>query len=95
MRQRLWRQSLLPKQNLVSFSSDCRSGHFQDACFFYPLFYTWSQHLINAHQFGIYVGSSVHEVAQVYAIGENIDPIVANTVSHFKMIRVMMLAPFY
>ena len=64
------------------------------AIFTYPLFYTWSQHLINAHQFGIYVGSSVHEVAQVYAIGENIDPIVANTAVISKMIRVMMLAPF-
>ncbi|MFQ9135325.1 MAG: YeiH family putative sulfate export transporter, partial [Haemophilus parainfluenzae] len=64
------------------------------AIFTYPFFYTWSQHLINAHQFGIYVGSSVHEVAQVYAIGENIDPIVANTAVISKMIRVMMLAPF-
>ena len=64
------------------------------AIFTYPLFYTWSQHLIHAHQFGIYVGSSVHEVAQVYAIGENIDPIVANTAVISKMIRVMMLAPF-
>lgn len=62
--------------------------------FTYPFFYTWSQHLINAHQFGIYVGSSVHEVAQVYAIGGNIDPIVANTAVITKMIRVMMLAPF-
>jgi predicted membrane protein len=62
--------------------------------FTYPFFYTWSQHLINAHQFGIYVGSSVHEVAQVYAIGGNIDPIVANTAVISKMIRVMMLAPF-
>ena len=42
-----------------------------------------------------YVGSSVHEVAQVYAIGENIDPIVANTAVISKMIRVMMLAPFF
>lgn len=62
--------------------------------FTYPFFYTWSQDLINAHQFGIYVGSSVHEVAQVYAIGGNIDPIVANTAVITKMIRVMMLAPF-
>ena len=62
--------------------------------FTYPFFYTWSQNLINAHQFGIYVGSSVHEVAQVYAIGGNIDPIVANTAVITKMIRVMMLAPF-
>ncbi|AJO90889.1 YeiH family protein [Haemophilus influenzae] len=62
--------------------------------FTYPFFYTWSQHLINAHQFGIYVGSSVHEVAQVYAIGGNIDPIVANTAVITKMLRVMMLAPF-
>lgn len=62
--------------------------------FTYPFFHTWSQTLISPHQFGIYVGSSVHEVAQVYAIGGNIDPVIANMAVITKMIRVMMLAPF-
>ena len=81
VRQRLWRQSLLPKQNLhkVSVAIAVVVIFGTLSIFTYPFFYTWSQNLINDHQFGIYVGSSVHEVAQVYAIGGNIDPIVANT----------------
>ncbi len=62
--------------------------------FLYPSLYSWVGVLITPHQFGIYVGSSVHEVAQVYAIGGNISPVVANTAVITKMIRVMMLAPF-
>ena len=62
--------------------------------FLYPLFYPWVSTLMTPHQFGIYVGSSVHEVAQVYAIGGNISPVVADTAVITKMIRVMMLAPF-
>lgn len=61
--------------------------------FLYPQLY----HLftaLSAHQFGIYIGSSVHEVAQVYAAGSNINPEVANQAVITKMIRVMMLAPF-
>lgn len=44
--------------------------------------------------FGIYVGSTVHEVAQVLAIGKTIGGATAETAVIVKMIRVMMLAPF-
>ena len=44
--------------------------------------------------FGVYVGSTVHEVAQVVAIGKTIGGATAETAIIVKMIRVMMLAPF-
>ncbi len=60
----------------------------------YPVFYSYVWNIMSPHQFGIYIGSSVHEVAQVYAAGGNISPEVADTAVISKMIRVMMLAPF-
>lgn len=62
--------------------------------FLYPQIYPYLSHYLSPHQFGIYTGSTVHEVAQVYAVGENINAEVANTAVITKMIRVMMLAPF-
>ncbi|QIM63744.1 hypothetical protein A1D29_10820 [Pasteurellaceae bacterium Orientalotternb1] len=62
--------------------------------FIYPMIYPFLSQYISSHQFGIYIGSSVHEVAQVYAAGSNINPTVADTAVISKMIRVMMLAPF-
>lgn len=62
--------------------------------FLYPLMFPWLNAYLSEHQFGIYIGSSVHEVAQVYAAGGNISPAVADTAVISKMIRVMMLAPF-
>lgn len=62
--------------------------------FLYPLMYPYLTTWLSEHQFGIYIGSSVHEVAQVYAAGGNISPAVADTAVISKMIRVMMLAPF-
>lgn len=44
--------------------------------------------------FGIYVGSTVHEVAQVVAIGKTIGGVTAENAVIVKMIRVMLLAPF-
>lgn len=61
---------------------------------FYPVFYSYVWNIMSPHQFGIYIGSSVHEVAQVYAAGGNISPEVADTAVISKMIRVMLLAPF-
>ena len=60
----------------------------------YPVFYSYVWNIMSPHQFGIYIGSSVREVAQVYAAGGNISPEVADTAVISKMIRVMMLAPF-
>lgn len=62
--------------------------------FFYPMIYPYLTGYMSQHQFGIYIGSSVHEVAQVYAAGSNINSTVADTAVISKMIRVMMLAPF-
>ncbi|MCW9733280.1 YeiH family protein [Avibacterium sp. 20-15] len=61
--------------------------------FLYPLLYPYLQAYLPDHLFGIYIGSTVHEVAQVYAAGANITPQVADTAVIAKMLRVMMLAP--
>ena len=44
--------------------------------------------------YGLYVGSTVHEVAQVVAAGNAVDHDAADTAVITKMVRVMMLAPF-
>ncbi len=62
--------------------------------FLYPIMYPYLAEYLSQHQFGIYIGSSVHEVAQVYAAGGNIGATVADNAVITKMIRVMMLAPF-
>ncbi len=49
---------------------------------------------LNEAQFGMYVGSTVHEVAQVVAAGEAIGSNAADVAVIAKMVRVMMLAPF-
>lgn len=67
------------------------------AIFIYPLLWPLAQHLLpqlSAAQFGIYTGSTVHEVAQVVAAGHAISPEAENAAVIAKMLRVMMLAPF-
>ncbi|MBS0374081.1 MAG: putative sulfate exporter family transporter [Proteobacteria bacterium] len=49
---------------------------------------------VGREPFGIYVGSTVHEVAQVVAIGKTIGGATAENAVIVKMIRVMLLAPF-
>ena len=49
---------------------------------------------VDRDPFGIYVGSTVHEVAQVVAIGKTIGGATAENAVIVKMIRVMLLAPF-
>lgn len=58
----------------------------------YPFLYHlgWWQ----APAFGVYVGATVHEVAQVVAIGKTLGGSVADTAVIVKMMRVLMLAPF-
>ncbi|WP_019673058.1 YeiH family protein [Psychrobacter lutiphocae] len=62
----------------------------------YPLFYQlgWFAGLLDAQQYGAYIGSTIHEVAQVVVAGNAISSEVGNTAVVTKMIRVMMLAPF-
>ncbi|RCW63232.1 YeiH family protein [Pseudorhodoferax soli] len=66
--------------------------------FFYPFLYSLNEQwqLIPGGQagFGIYTGSTVHEVAQVVAIGKSIGVEATDTAVIAKMVRVMMLAPF-
>jgi uncharacterized integral membrane protein (TIGR00698 family) len=60
--------------------------------FLYPLLYP---HLgLSAQQYGIYAGSTIHEVAQVVVAGNSISESAASTAVIEKMLRVMMLAPF-
>ncbi|WP_165855585.1 YeiH family protein [Marinobacter sp. JSM 1782161] len=62
------------------------------AMFLYPAMYPWLG--LSEHAYGVYVGSTVHEVAQVVAAGSAIGPAAGNTAVIEKMLRVMMLAPF-
>ncbi|MCC7697266.1 YeiH family protein [Janthinobacterium sp. EB271-G4-7A] len=68
------------------------------AIFLYPLLYQLNQgwHVLAAtpSAFGVYIGSTVHEVAQVVAAGKSIGQEAANAAVIAKMVRVMMLAPF-
>ncbi|SCK34931.1 conserved hypothetical integral membrane protein [Variovorax sp. HW608] len=68
------------------------------AIFLYPVLFDLSQqwHLIpgGTNGFGIYAGSTIHEVAQVVAAARSVGPEAADTAVIAKMVRVMMLAPF-
>ena len=66
--------------------------------FAYPVTYQLSQYYFASidfpAQFGIYIGSTVHEVAQVLAAANSVSDNVADTAVITKMMRVMMLGPF-
>ena len=66
--------------------------------FLYPALYRWNAAGgwigMDAQQYGLYVGATVHEVAQVVAAGTAIGSHAASTAVIAKMVRVMMLAPF-
>ncbi|HEX4677441.1 MAG TPA: YeiH family protein, partial [Steroidobacteraceae bacterium] len=68
------------------------------AIFVYPALYALNQHWqllpAGSRAFGIYAGSTIHEVAQVFAAARSISVETANTAVITKMVRVMMLAPF-
>ncbi|MGP4970135.1 YeiH family protein [Psychrobacter aquimaris] len=66
------------------------------AMLLYPFLYHlgWLQPWLNAQQYGVYTGSTIHEVAQVVVAGNAVSPEVGDTAVVTKMIRVMMLAPF-
>ena len=68
------------------------------AIFLYPMLFELNQHwqLIpgGANGFGVYTGSTIHEVAQVVAAARSVGPTAADTAVIAKMVRVMMLAPF-
>lgn len=62
----------------------------------YPFLYHlgWLQPWLSAQDYGVYTGSTIHEVAQVVVAGNTVSPEVGDTAVVTKMIRVMMLAPF-
>ena len=68
------------------------------AIFIYPaLFHLVSRTTlvtVSPTAYGIFAGSTIHEVAQVVAAGRAISDSAANTAVITKMVRVMMLAPF-
>ncbi|OKP05610.1 YeiH family protein [Xenorhabdus eapokensis] len=68
------------------------------AIFIYPWFYQLNVHYqwfnFTQETFGIFSGSTVHEVAQVVAIGHTLGSDAENAAVISKMIRVMLLAPF-
>jgi len=66
------------------------------AMLLYPFLYHlgWLQPWLSAQDYGVYTGSTIHEVAQVVVAGNTISPEVGDTAVVTKMIRVMMLAPF-
>ncbi|MDN0074766.1 YeiH family protein [Crenobacter sp. SG2303] len=68
------------------------------AMFVYPLLYDAARQFgllgDSTFAFGIFTGSTVHEVAQVVAAGRAVSEEAATSAVITKMIRVMMLAPF-
>ena len=60
--------------------------------FVYPLLYPWLQ--LSETAYGLYAGSTIHEVAQVVVAGRAVSETAASSAVIEKMLRVMMLAPF-
>ncbi|PLY07470.1 MAG: YeiH family putative sulfate export transporter [Arcobacter sp.] len=64
------------------------------AMLLYPFLYQIGVFDLSAHNFGLFLGGTLHEVAHVVASGNAIGMEVANSAVIEKMIRVMILAPF-
>ncbi len=64
------------------------------AIFLYPAMYPLLAHWFTPENYGIYMGSTMHEVAQVVAAGHAVSPDAENAAVIAKMLRVIMLAPF-
>jgi uncharacterized integral membrane protein (TIGR00698 family) len=68
------------------------------AMLLYPMLYELNAHhplvAISPTQFGVYAGSTIHEVAQVVAAGRAVSEAAGNTAVITKMVRVLLLAPF-
>jgi len=61
--------------------------------FLYPALYSWGVFDMSNSEFGIYVGATIHEVAQVVAVGGAYGSEAADNAVIVKMTRVMMIAP--
>ncbi|AIL61500.1 YeiH family protein [Pseudomonas alkylphenolica] len=61
----------------------------------YPWLFTLMPTLFgDSHGFGIFTGATLHEVAQVVAAGQAMDPQAAEAAVVAKLIQVLLLAPF-
>lgn len=63
------------------------------AMFLYPALYTAGVFNMGAREFGIYVGGTIHEVAQVVAVGGTFGSETSDPAVIVKMTRVIMIAP--
>lgn len=63
------------------------------AMFLYPALYSWGILDMSHREFGIYVGGTIHEVAQVVAVGGAYGPEASDAAVIVKMTRVIMIAP--
>ena len=63
------------------------------AMFLYPALYSLGFFDMSAREFGIYVGGTVHEVAQVVAVGGAFGAEASDAAVIVKMTRVIMIAP--
>ena len=85
-----------PEQVTVAVSTVVLFGTL--AIFVEPALYQLNAHFhllsVSPQSYGVFVGSTVHEVAQVVAAGHAVSEIATNTAVIAKMVRVMMLAPF-
>lgn len=61
--------------------------------FLYPILYRSGMLGLDSHAWGIYIGATVHEVAQVVGAASAIDPVATQTATIVKMTRVALLAP--
>lgn len=61
------------------------------AMFSYPLLFQYIE--VDSVDYGIYIGATVHEVAQAVAAGQSIDPQALQGALVAKLARVMLLAP--
>jgi uncharacterized integral membrane protein (TIGR00698 family) len=61
--------------------------------FLYPALQHWGVFGFTEHQFGVFAGASVHEVAQALVAGTNVSVEAGNTAVIVKMIRVLLLVP--
>lgn len=84
-----------PEQVTVAVSSVVLFGSL--AMFLYPLLFSLNQQWAvlpqDGHYWGMYVGATVHEVAQVVAAGNAISLQATDSAVIAKLVRVMMLAP--
>lgn len=61
--------------------------------FLYPVAYQAGWIPLSAQEIGLYIGGTVHEVAQVVGAASNIDPATTNVATIVKMTRVALLVP--